>query len=64
MELKVISFNIRCRDDNDGHAIHERAPRLASLRMSHGNPKRAKLRGISSRGSQRYARVAQDACIR
>lgn len=33
MELKVISFNIRCRDDNDGHAIHERAPRLASLTL-------------------------------
>ena len=30
MELKVISFNIRCCDDKDGHAISERAPRLAA----------------------------------
>lgn len=29
MELKVISFNIRCCDDKDGHSISERAPRLA-----------------------------------
>ncbi len=29
MKLKVISFNIRCCDDPDGHSIHERAPRLA-----------------------------------
>jgi len=28
MRLKVISFNIRCCDDKDGHAISERAPRL------------------------------------
>lgn len=28
MELKVISFNIRCRDDENGHSIEERAPRL------------------------------------
>lgn len=33
MKLKVISFNIRCRDDNYGHAIYERAPRLASLTL-------------------------------
>ena len=29
MELKVISFNIRCCDDPHGHAVVERAPRLA-----------------------------------
>lgn len=29
MELKVISFNIRCTDDKNGHSIEERAPRLA-----------------------------------
>lgn len=28
MNLKVISFNIRCTDDPDGHSIIERAPRL------------------------------------
>ena len=31
MELKVISFNIRFRDDDNGHAIAERAPRLDAL---------------------------------
>ena len=31
MELKVISFNIRCCDDKDGHAIDERAPRLKTV---------------------------------
>ena len=31
MELKVISFNIRCCDDKDGHAISERAPRLKKI---------------------------------
>ena len=33
MKLKVISFNIRCKDDKDGHAISERAPRLADLTL-------------------------------
>lgn len=28
MQLKVVSFNIRCCDDKNGHAISERAPRL------------------------------------
>lgn len=28
MEIKVISFNIRCTDDPNGHSIPERAPRL------------------------------------
>ena len=28
MHLKVVSFNIRCCDDKDGHSIPERAPRL------------------------------------
>lgn len=28
MKLKVISFNIRCCDDKNGHSISERAPRL------------------------------------
>lgn len=31
MELKIISFNIRCTDDPDGHSIKERAPRLAEV---------------------------------
>ena len=31
MKLKVISFNIRCCDDKDGHSIKERAPRLAAV---------------------------------
>ena len=31
MELKVISFNIRCCDDVDGNSIAERAPRLNEL---------------------------------
>lgn len=31
MELKIISFNIRCCDDKDGHSISERAPRLAEV---------------------------------
>lgn len=29
--MKVISFNIRCCDDKDGHSIDERAPRLKAL---------------------------------
>ena len=33
MELKIISFNIRCCDDKDGHTIIERAPRLAKVTM-------------------------------
>lgn len=28
MNIKVISFNIWCRDDKSGHSIAERAPRL------------------------------------
>ena len=28
MQLKVVSFNIRCADDANGHSIPERAPRL------------------------------------
>lgn len=31
MELKLISFNIRCCDDPDGNSIQERAPRLAKI---------------------------------
>ena len=31
MELKVISFNIRCCDDEGGNSIEERAPRLAQI---------------------------------
>ncbi len=34
MELKVISFNIRCRDDENGNSIEERAPRLNEV-ISH-----------------------------
>ena len=33
MELKIISFNIRCCDDKDGHTIIERAPRLAKVTL-------------------------------
>lgn len=28
MQLKIVSFNIRCCDDKNGHSIPERAPRL------------------------------------
>ena len=31
MELKLVSFNIRCCDDKDGNSIKERAPRLAKI---------------------------------
>lgn len=31
MELKVVTFNIRCADDPDGHSIPERAPRLKAV---------------------------------
>ena len=31
MEIKVISFNIRCADDEGGNSIKERAPRLFEL---------------------------------
>lgn len=31
MELKVISFNIRCCDDDNDNSIKERAPRLAKI---------------------------------
>ena len=31
MELKIISFNIRCCDDKDGNSIKERAPRLLEV---------------------------------
>lgn len=31
MILKVVSFNIRCCDDKNGHAISERAPRLNAV---------------------------------
>ena len=31
MEIKVISFNIRCCDDPEGYSIAERAPRLAAV---------------------------------
>ncbi len=31
MNLNVISFNIRCCDDKDGHSIPERAPRLKKV---------------------------------
>lgn len=31
MELKVISFNIRCCDDKDGYSIAERGPRLGEI---------------------------------
>ena len=31
MKLKVISFNIRCLDDKDGHSVKERAPRLRKV---------------------------------
>ncbi len=28
MQYKIVTFNIRCADDKDGHSIDERAPRL------------------------------------
>lgn len=31
MKLKVMSFNIRCSNDPDGHSIEERAPRVKSI---------------------------------
>lgn len=31
MKIKVISFNIRCADDENGNSIKERAPRLAAI---------------------------------
>ena len=31
MKLNVISFNIRCANDENGHSIPERAPRLANV---------------------------------
>lgn len=31
MKLKVVTFNIRCADDPDGHSIAERAPRLKAV---------------------------------
>lgn len=31
MELKIVSFNIRCANDPDGHSILERAPRLHTV---------------------------------
>lgn len=31
MELKILSFNIRCANDPDGHSIPERAPRVAAI---------------------------------
>lgn len=36
MELKVISFNIRCRDDKNNNSIKERAPRLDKIISSYG----------------------------
>lgn len=36
MLLKVITFNVRCIDDKDGHAILERAPRLAAITAKYG----------------------------
>lgn len=31
MSIKVVSFNVRCCGDPDGHSINERAPRLAQV---------------------------------
>ena len=31
MRIKVISFNIRCVDDENGNSIQERAPRLSMI---------------------------------
>ncbi len=31
MKIKIISFNIRCVDDENGNSIRERAPRLAKI---------------------------------
>lgn len=35
MKLKVISFNIRCCDDPDGHSVAQRAPRLLEVIGKH-----------------------------
>ena len=35
MKLKMLSFNIRCANDPDGHSIPERAPRVAELLREH-----------------------------
>ena len=31
MELNIVSFNIRCADDENGNSIEERAPRLSKI---------------------------------
>lgn len=31
MQLRLLSFNIRCNNDPDGHSIPERAPRVAAI---------------------------------
>lgn len=31
MDIKVVSFNIRCANDPEGHSIEERAPRLKAI---------------------------------
>ena len=31
MELNIVSFNIRCCDDENGNSINERAPRLFNV---------------------------------
>ncbi len=33
--MKIITFNIRCGDDRDGHSIIERAPRLFNILRKH-----------------------------
>ena len=35
MQLKLLSFNIRCTNDPDGHSIPERAPRVAEILKTH-----------------------------
>lgn len=31
MRVNIISFNIRCSNDPNGHSVAERAPRLAEI---------------------------------
>lgn len=35
MKLKIVSFNIRCANDDNGHSIEERAPRLQRVISSY-----------------------------
>ena len=36
MELNILSFNIRCANDRNGHTIEERGPRMAKIMTNSG----------------------------